>query len=342
MKKIVVTSIGACLVFLLVATLPPGLGAQTTFKWKIGLLYPRASDYYKVYHKFCEDVKAMSGGRLVIDEVYDGEGVPAPELFGAVKTGLLEMAQPWMPIHAGELPVGEIEAGLPGGPTVFAGLLAMYRESKLTQVFRKAYAGRGIEWLGDAFQPACYALTKKKITSLDDFKRMKLRAVGAYGKMMRQLGASPVTLAFGEVYTSLATGVVDGVVGAQILDFKAGKFYEVAKYLFPVPIAGYQAAPFLVNAKAWNKLPEDLKAVVKAAFDTHIIEMRLYCLLWEQNALSEMKSQGLKIGPMITEAEKARWFEAGKSVWGDYAKADQTSQDAIEAMTEFIKQYNLR
>jgi TRAP-type C4-dicarboxylate transport system substrate-binding protein len=334
---------GLCLAFLFVATLPVDLfAADKNIKWRMGLLYPRASDYYKVYHKFCEDVKAMSGGRLTIDEVYDGEGVPAPELFGAVKKGLLEMGQPWMPIHAGEQPVGEIEAGLPGGPSDLAGLLAMYRESDLAKVLKEAYAKQGIVWLGDAFQPACFALTKKEVTKLDDFKQMKLRAAGAYGKMMRQLGASPVTLAFGEVYTSLATGVVDGVVGAQILDFKAGKFQEVAKYLFPLPVAGYQAAPFLVNSKAWEKLPADLQAVVRAAFDSHCIDMRLYCLLWEQQGLKEMQGQGLKIGPMVSEADKAKWSEAGKSIWPEYGKADKFSQEAIQAMSDFIKKYNLQ
>jgi TRAP-type C4-dicarboxylate transport system substrate-binding protein len=321
--------------------LPQAFGADKTFNWRMGYLYPRSSHYYQVYHKFCEDIKTMSGGRLVITEVYDGEGVPAPELLGAIRTGLLEMAQPWPPIHSGEVPVGEVEAGLPAGPSDFLGILAMYRESDLQSVLEQAYAKIGITYLGDVFQPSCYALTKEKITSLEDFKGMKLRATGAYGKMMRHLGAVPVTLALGEVYTSMATGVVEGAVGAQILDYYSMKIHEVAKYLFPLPVAGYQAAPFLVNTKAWNKLPDDLKQVVKAAFDSHSFDMPLHCFMHEQAALKDMMNQGLQISPMPTETEKTKWVEAGRKVWPEYAKGDPSSQKAVQAMESFIDKYNV-
>ncbi|MFW9970812.1 MAG: hypothetical protein ACFFDF_11500, partial [Candidatus Odinarchaeota archaeon] len=40
-------------------------------------------------------------------------------------------------------------------------------------------------------QPATYLLTKKPIKSLDDLKKMKIRCPGSYGKMLRNLGASP-------------------------------------------------------------------------------------------------------------------------------------------------------
>jgi len=321
--------------------LPAAFGADKTFKWRMGYLYPRSSHYYEVYHKFCEDIKTMSSGQLVITEVYDGEGVPAPELLAALRTGLLEMGQPWPPIHSGEIPVGEVEAGLPAGPSDYLSIQAMYRESELRGVIEQAYAKIGITYLGDAFQPSCYSLTKKKITSLEDFKGMKVRATGAYGKMMRHLGAVPVTLALGEVYTSMATGVVEGAVGSQILDYYSMKIHEVAKYLFPLPVSGYQAAPFLVNTKAWNKLPDDLKQVVKAAFDSHCFDMALHCFMHERAGLKDMMKQGLQISPMPTEAEKSRWIEAGRKVWPEYAKADLSCQKAVEAMRSFIEKYNV-
>lgn len=92
---------------------------------------------------------------------------------------------------------------------------------------------------------------------------MKIRAPGAYGKFLRNLGASPVSLAWSEIYTSLATGVIDGSIGSNMIDHRDGNHVEVAKYMYPLPIAGAQVLPIVVNRRAWNKLPDDLKAIVK-------------------------------------------------------------------------------
>jgi len=49
------------------------------------------------------------------------------------------------------------------------------------------------------------------------------------------------------------------VDGCNIIDHRDGKFYEVAKYMYPMPITGSQVSPLVVNMDAWNKLPDDLK-----------------------------------------------------------------------------------
>lgn len=74
------------------------------FKWRMANLYPRGSAFEAVYSGYCETIEKMSAGRLIIEDIYDGEGVPAPEVFGAVKSGLIEMGAPYMALHAGELP----------------------------------------------------------------------------------------------------------------------------------------------------------------------------------------------------------------------------------------------
>ena len=315
--------------------------ADQKVTWRMGVLYPRASSFSQVYDDLAQDIKTMSGGRLNIQMVYDGEGVPVPEMLSAIRSGLLELGQPWPPIHSGELPVGDVSAGLPGAPAAFDVVLAMYREPGLTKVLKEAYADLGITWLAEVPQPSCYAYTKEKVESLEDFKGMKVRATGAYGKMVRQFGALPVTVAFGEIYTSLATGVIEGGVGNQIVEIYDSKWYEAAKYLFPLPVAGYQAAPILVNSKAWNKLPDDLKAIVRAAVDSNIIKMRKHCVLTEKSALQKMQKEGFQIGPMLSEEDQKRWYEAGRKVWDEYAEAGPYSQAAVEEIRAFMEKYGV-
>jgi TRAP-type C4-dicarboxylate transport system substrate-binding protein len=134
-----------------------------------------------------------------------------------------------------------------------------------------------------------YIITKEEIKSIDDFKGMKIRAPGAYGKFLRNLGASPVSLAWSEIYTSLATGIIDGSIGSNMIDHRDGNHVEVAKYMYPLPLAGAQVLPIIVNNKAWNKLPKDLQAIVKAATTVHAQEQMTKSILWESQAVAIWK-----------------------------------------------------
>ncbi len=90
-------------------------------------LYPRGIAYEVVYRQFCDNIKAMSGGRLVIEDIYDGEGVAATEVLGAVKSGLVEMGSPYMALHAGEMPSGVVELGLPGALTDYLAIRTLFQ-----------------------------------------------------------------------------------------------------------------------------------------------------------------------------------------------------------------------
>ena len=159
--------------------------------------------------------------------------------------------------------------GLPGGPSQFLELRALYQTTDWSSVLQEAYNERGLYLLGEEYQLPTYVLTKEPINSLDDLKGKKIRAPGMYGTFFRNLGAAPVNMAYGEVYTGLATGVIWGVDAMNILDHQGGKFHEIAKYLYPLPITGSQTFPILVNLEAWNNLPKDLQAILRAAANEH-------------------------------------------------------------------------
>lgn len=257
---------GLALIIFLCAMVPAGtIAADKPIKWRMGCLYPRGVSFAKTFPPFVDLVKTMSNGRLEIEMVYEGEGLNSKQMFSALKSGLLEMGYPYMALHAGEMPAGVVELGLPGGPGNYAELLAMVMEGGWKDELKKAYAKHGIVYLVDAYQPGPYLVTKKPIRNLDELKELKIRAPGAYGKFVRKLGASPVVITFSELYTALVTGVIDGVTGPNLVDYADSKIYEVAKYLYPLQVASAQVSPILVNKAAWNKMPDDLKAILKTA-----------------------------------------------------------------------------
>jgi TRAP-type mannitol/chloroaromatic compound transport system substrate-binding protein len=313
------------------------ISADPQFKWRMAVLYPRGASFGITYQPFADAVARMSAGRLQITVVYDGEGIPATEVFNAVKTGLCEVGQPYQALHAGEFPAGVVELGLPGGPGNIPELRALFREGGWDKIMRKAYAAHNIQWCGEAVQPATYLLTKKPINKLSDLNKMKIRCPGAYGKMMANLGASPVTVAFAEVYTSLASGLVDGVDGCNIPDHYSGKFYEVAKYMYPLPLTAAQMASIIVNMDAWKKLPDDLKAIFEAGVHMFGADQQNKSALWEKEDLAKMIAAGLKMSPTPSEDDVRKWREAGKKTWAEYEAKDQFCKELIETQAAFLK-----
>ncbi|ELL9332676.1 TRAP transporter substrate-binding protein DctP, partial [Vibrio fluvialis] len=157
---------------------------------------------------------------------------------------------------------------------------------------------------------------------------------GAYGKFLRNLGASPVSLAWSEIYTSLATGVIDGSIGSNMIDHRDGNHVEVAKYMYPVPLAGAQVLPIIVNKKEWSKLPADLQAIVKAATAAHAQEQMSKSKLWESQAVADMEAKGLQWSPQPSEADLKAWKEAGMSLAKEYAAEDKYSKQLVDILEQ--------
>ncbi len=302
--------------------------------WRFSNLYGRGTAFGEVYEDLAKNIETLSQGRINVQVLYSGEGVGTAGLLSAVKSGLITMGAPFQSMHAGELPAGVVEIGLPGGTDDPAKLNALFHEQGWDSVLQQAYGAQGMVWLEPYIQPPVYIITKQPINSVADFQGLKIRAPGAYGKFLRNLGASPVSLAWSEIYTSLATGVIDGSIGSNMIDHRDGNHVEVAKYMYRLPLAGAQVLPIVVNRNAWKKLPEDLQAVVHKATVMHAQDQLTKSQKWESEAVAEMEAKGLQWSPEVSEADRKAWAEAGAGLWDEYAAQDKYSKQLIDILRQ--------
>lgn len=317
-----------------------GLGALTTtasayaaeHNWRFANLYTRGTAFGDVYGSLADNINKMSGGRIKVKMMYAGEGVSTTGILGAVKSGLITMGAHFQPMNAGELPAGIVEVGLPGGTADVGELSVLFHEKGWNEVLTRAYGEQGLVYLDPYIQPPVYLLTKEPIKTVEDFKGLKLRAPGAYGKFVSNLGASPVSMTWSEIYTGLATGVIDGSIGSNLIDHRDGNHVEVAKHMYRLPLAGAQVLPVIVNQKAWNKLPDDLKAIVKAATAQHARDQMTKSRLWESQAIADMEAKGMKWSPAPSKSDQEAWSKAGESLWDEYSKTDKFSAELISIL----------
>lgn len=306
--------------------------AAAKHNWRFANLYGRGTAFGALYEELGENITKLSNGEIKVQVLYSGEGVGTSGLLSAAKSGMITMVAPFQSMHAGEFPAGIVEIGLPGDTSSPEELYSLFHDKGWAPILTEAYGAYGLVWLEPYIQPAVYVLTKKPIESIEDFKGLKIRAPGAYGKFLRNLGAAPVSLAWGEIYTSLATGVIDGSIGSNMIDHRDGNHVEVAKYMYRLPLASAQVLPILVNKKAWEKLSDELKAAVIEATELHAKAQLEKSKEWEAEAVAEMEGKGLKWSPTPSDADKAAWSKAGESLWQQYAEGDKYSKQLIDIL----------
>jgi len=115
---------------------------------------------------------------------------------------------------------------------------------------------------------ANYTCSKRQLHKAEDFKGLQMRCMEAPIKIAtaKALGANPVPIAYGELYTALQTGVVDGQSNAHWVTV-ARSLWEVQKYVSCTQHC-WGGAVLLVNLKKFNSLsPDDQKLFLNAGLE---------------------------------------------------------------------------
>jgi tripartite ATP-independent transporter DctP family solute receptor len=144
--------------------------------------------------------------------------------------------------------------------------------------------------------------SEKEIKTPTDLSGVKLRMPGSDTWLFlgKALGANPLPVAFGEIYTALQTGAIDGQDN-PLPTVRAAKFYEVTKQ---VALTGHLVdAIFLSLAgSTWNKLDDKQKAAVMNAAKAAVRFNNENRIKEEAQLADFFKSQGLKIYKPDVEA----------------------------------------
>ena len=163
---------------------------------------------------------------------------------------------------------------------------------------------RGVFYGEEGFR---HFFTVNPVSGIADFKGLKLRVSNdpVMNGMVEGLGANPTVVSFGELYSALQTGVVDGAE-QPIANYKSNAFPEVANNLI---LDGHTlgAVQAVITDNAWNKLTENQQAaVMEAAADTQAFNADLSETA-EKKVLDELKSSGCNV---VDVPDKAPWQEA--------------------------------
>ena len=216
---------------------------------------------------FAEKVKFLTNGRIEIQVFPSGQLGSGLKVSETVRKGVAEVGHTWMGYDWGRDKTTVVFGGFAGSMDSERMLHWLYEAGGL-EMWRKFRD----EKFGVVSMP-CFIRTaeaflhsRKAVRTLADLKGLKIRTAGAWLEISKSLGAAPVTMPGGEVYTSLERGVIDATEWGTLYENISAGFNKIAKYVI-IPGVHQPVAPFeiLFNKKAWNKISDRDKALVEEA-----------------------------------------------------------------------------
>lgn len=245
------------------------------FNWKLVTTWPPNFPGVGVgVNTLARYIDEMSGGRLKIRVYAAGELVPAFEVFDAVSDGSAEMGHGSAYYWRGKAEATQFFTTLPFGLNAtemngwlyYGGGLDLWREVYAPFNLMPFPAGNTGVQMGGWFN--------REINSMDDLKGLKMRIPGMAGEVLTRAGVTTVNLPGSEIFTALQTGSIDATEWVGPYNDIAFGLNQTARYYY---YPGWQepgpTLECIVSKPAWDRLPEDLKAVVRVACQATNLDM---------------------------------------------------------------------
>ena len=282
---------------------------------------------------FAGKVSTNTGGRVKIEHFMSGTLVPAPEMAEAVSEGTIDMAYTHGAYHPGFIDVANIESGLPMAWCNLEQALYFWFVHGFIDLEREAYAEKNIYVITPVMEIPILLCSKEPVRTIDDMKPLKIRATKNFAAALDQFGIATVYLPAEEYYTSLATGIIDGVLAGPEFDYAMKKLNEHAPYLTDLGMISPCTSALMVNMDVWNSLPEDLQGIVE---DT---AKAFFCVTFHSEIMKLDRSfLGTFERQPFPASEVAKLTEAATKVWDEEAVQSERNAKGVDMLKALARE----
>ncbi len=298
-------------------------------------------------HRFMTDnwqkkLNAMTGPDGVkIDVLPTKAVVPHRETIDAVANGILDGDLNAISYFAGRDPafaiMGDLIAGYDtpdqlqtfcqfgGGKEMLQKIYDKYTKGKVHVVGCGPYAR-------EAF------VSSIEINTVEDMKGVKVRSPeGLAAEVFKRAGATPISLPFSEVYTSLEKGIVQAADASAHVNNNASGMYKVAKYPIYPGIHSMAVLQFIVNKDVWNKLSEADQMALEVWYIAAYTSMRRSADLEDKKLAAKQRESGDVTVVDWAQGERDKFRGIAVGAWTDFGEKSDLAKEALEANMSFMK-----
>lgn len=315
------------------------LAAEDVYRLKLAETWPPNfpifGDATKNMAKLAEE---MSNGRLLITIDSKNKHKAPLGIFDLVRSGQYDMGHSASYYWKGKVPNTLYFTSMPFGMTT-------------PEQYAWFYYGDGQKLMDEVYGPLNLlsfpggntgnqmgGWFRKEINTIDDLKGLKMRIPGFAGEVFAKVGAKPTNIAAGELYTALERGTIDALewVGPS-LDLRMG-FHKIAPFYYTGWHEPATELQFLINKKAFAKLPKDLQQILKTAMRVSAYDM--YAQSYHESGINWSKIKqdypDVRIktfSPEIIAAMK----KANEELLKENSAADPLAKKIIESQKNYLE-----
>ena len=263
-----------------------------------------------VMKEYIAKVNERAEGKLTIEYLGGPEVIPGFDQSEAVRTGTVDLIGTFHNWYMALFPPGAAFDVTPGSPMderelgIYDYMVELHEDIMGVRYLGKLTWGQKMYWF-----------VSKPIEKLEDVRGMQIAASGAHAEFAKLLGAVPVNLAWGEWYTSLERGVIEGV-STPIGTVRSLNLYDTLWGFVDHPF--YNTGTYmLVNQDSWNRIPKKQQQIMLDVIKEMEVTTMQERLQDAENIKAKCLEAGLK--PIkFSEADAKRFIDTADGVvWAD-------------------------
>lgn len=292
--------------------------------------WPKNTFMVQNFTRFLDRVNAkaakMYPGEFEINYKGGPEIISFREQVEAARTGLIDMVFTATSYYTSIIPVGDGFSATALKPWeerdkgVFEFMRKIHKEK--ANVYFLARMGSGIP-----FQ----IFLNKRVTKISDFKGLKIRVSPTLVPFMKKIGANPIMMGPGNIYTALERGVVDGYIwpSGQIREWG---FEKATKYILEPPTP-YQAIDIvMINLDRWNKIPKHIQDLLTQAAKDDEFRTIVRAMEYMPRENAELEGLGLEFISLSKSETKKLADIATEALWEVVIKRDPQNGPKLKSM----------
>jgi len=215
--------------------------------------YPPSHPFSRADQRWIDHVEQVSGGKLHIVPMWSGTLLSSDMSLEELRHGVADIGLVTPIYTRGGTHLIRIQSGFYSGADTIDSQVALYRclEASVPELSRELQ-GLHVLAVQGGLLPGIVT-SNRRVRTLADLKGLRIRAPTELLAVLRELGADPVNMPMGEVYSAMAKGVIDGVI-APVDTFQTLHFDEVGNFYstLSVPRGAYPSRA--IGDAAWRRL----------------------------------------------------------------------------------------
>jgi TRAP-type mannitol/chloroaromatic compound transport system substrate-binding protein len=314
----------------------PAVHAQPIVRWRLASAFPRSLEIiFSATDTLARLVSQASNGRFHISVSAEDELAPMPQMVEQVQAGQIECAHTFPAYYFGKDETFALDGAVPFGLTSRQ-MNAWVTEGNGLKLMRDFYRGYNIVNfpLGNT-GAQLGGWYRKEIKSVADLNGLKMRSTGFAGRVGLRMGVQPQNVKPADLYGALEKGTIDAVDWYAPVDDAKMNFQRVAPFCyFPSWWEGGSQMSLYVNAKAWEALPADFKAILEMASARAHLEMQARYDARNPQALRTLLASGARLNRFPAEVLNAA-FKAASEYYAELSASNANWKKVFDDWSKY-------